>query len=58
MPIIGKILEEKQTYLNTTLLNYVLTGKQEHLSVNMMKVAFYKLLVSNAMDGKNKSIIH
>ena len=58
MRIIGRILEGNPTFLITIQWNYVRTGKQGLLSVNMRKAAYFKHLVRNAMVGKSRSIIH
>jgi hypothetical protein len=44
-PIIGKTSEEKLISLIITHMSFALIGKQELLSVNMMKGVNFKLLV-------------
>lgn len=58
MLIIGKILEENLIFLIIIHKSYVRIGKLVLLLVNMRKVVYFKLLVKNAMVGKNRNIIH
>lgn len=53
--ITGKTLEESQTFLTMTHSTCARTGKPEPSLENMKRVVHCRLLVLEAMGGKNKS---
>jgi hypothetical protein len=57
MLITGKTSEENLISLTTITMKFVITGNQAHLLVITKKAVSLRLLVSNHMVGKNKSII-
>jgi hypothetical protein len=57
MHIIGKISEENHISLTIMPWNYVRIGRLVLSSVNMMKVAFFRQLVSSVMVGRSLSTI-